>query len=65
MSETNAPNRFSYIPKTMKNATPPQYARVTASLSASEIKAELDSERGHTDDEWRDALLDEQRRRAK
>lgn len=41
--------------------TPPQYARVLASLSDREIAAELGKE---NDQGWRDALLAEQKRRA-
>lgn len=44
--------------------TAPQYARVVASLSDREIRTELDSERGRTDEGWRAALLAEQKKRS-
>lgn len=46
-------------------STSPQYARVTATLSDAEIRAELDSEKGRTDAGWRKALLAERRKRKK
>lgn len=55
------PNKFAYVPKTMKNTTPPQYARVTEGLSDAELDDELQAERGT--DEWREAVKAEKQKR--
>lgn len=58
---TTPQKRFDVIGKGEPSA--PQYARVTASLSNAEIRAELQTERGQSDAGWRKALLEEQQKR--